>query len=483
MRKRDGFQAININELSLEAQRRKAREEKEAEEKRSQLEKKHRRGRKILKIAMIILPILLAAALVIATIPPFIARREAYSAAGELLKAKKFDEARSAYAALGDYLDSSDLADKGILYEKASFVMACANEKNGAALPYVGLSENDIAQSDDLGMVLFAKAKDLFSELGDYRDSQNKIAEIDSAVARYNDGLILDAYNLAVEKLEKCEYLKARDDFSALGDYRDSEAMKTECIYRRAQAILDFCMNNNARDILVSISNEQNVSTKISMPASALTSLGDIAIGQLESCFSGDGVAFLYEDSPSDAGLLPICDAAAAEFSAMGEYKDSISLAEQAKQAGDFVSEFYSLLREGKLKSAVSWLDTYDDEIPNRSEYYEWLSSYISYCDSWELYKGDSSLIPYSVGVDNKKAVSFTPVISIDGTLVTMTISSEDGAFSVKLTSELGETYFQAQTGEQTFYYAVINQLDHFTYLHYSVDGKVLSSCEYKRAA
>ena len=477
MRKRDGFQAININELSQDAQRRKAREEREAEEKRSEIEKKRGRGRKIFKIAMIILPILLAAALVVATIPPFIARREAYSLAGELLYAKKFEEARSAYAALGSYLDSKEMADKGVSYEKALFVLNCAENNDVQSLKNSGITMEDLDGSE---MGIYTKAKDLFIELGDYKDSANYISKIESAFSAYEEEKMQNAYELALTQLEQKKFLSARDAFSELGNYKDAPDMVKESVFQRASVLLDFCRANNVRGIYISLSDSLDKKTLISMPGSVLTALGSDAIYALKMCCYEDGVEFFYEDQPQE-GLQPICDAISKEFDALKDYKNSEELSNEARSRGDFTVEFYNYLREGKLRKALDWLNTYDDEIPNRDSYPEWLENYLKYCQTWELYQGDSSLISYSAGAGEVKITSFTPWITIDGDTATMHLEAEDGSFAVELTAALGETGFVLTNDDWSFYYVTINQVDHFIYMRYSNQGAVLTSCEYKK--
>ena len=61
-----------------------------------------------------------------------------------------------------------------------------------------------------------------------------------------------------------------------------------------------------------------------------------------------------------------------------------------------------------------------------------------------------------------------------------MRISDYDGSYTAELRCGLGETMFVA-VPDGTYYYAIINQTDHFTYLRYRENGSVLSSCEYRR--
>lgn len=478
-RNRTAFQSINISTLTKEAKRRTEREQREAEIQKNEKEIRQKKNKTILKWTMIILPILLVIALVAATVPSFLSRREAYVSAGILLEKGKFDEAREVYADLGDYLDSAEMAEKGVSYEKAVFVLNCAETNDMLALKDLGITVEDLDESE---MGVYLKAKELFAELGDYKDAPEKITQIDTAFADHEEKKRQDAYDLATDQLEQNKYLSARDAFSALGNYKDAPDMAKESLYRRASSLLEFCKSNNIRGIYVDLSDNVSKKTAISMPGSVLTSLGSDAIYALKMCCYADGVEFLYEDKPEGNDFQPICTVVAKEFESLKGYKDSEALSQEAKACGDFSAEFYALLKAGELKKALDWLNTFDDEIPDRDSYPEWIENYLNYCQSWELYQGDSGLIPYSAGAEGVRMMSFTPWITIDGDTATMHIEADDGSFSTELTADLGDTGFVAYNDDWSFYYVTINQVNHFIYMRYSNQGAVLTSCEYNRA-
>lgn len=478
-RNRTAFQSINISTLAKEAKRRTEREQREAEIQNNEKEIRQKKNKRIFKWTMIILPILLVIALVAATVPSFLSRREAYASAGILLEKGQFDEAREVYADLGDYLDSAEMAEKGVSYEKAVFVLNCAETNDMLALKDLGITVEDLDESE---MGVYLKAKELFAELGDYKDAPEKITQIDTAFADHEEKKRQDAYDLATDQLEQNKYLSARDAFSALGNYKDAQDMAKESLYRRASSLLEFCKSNNIRGIYVDLSDNVSKKTAISMPGSVLTSLGSDAIYALKMCCYADGVEFLYEDKPEGNDFQPICTVVAKEFESLKGYKDSEALSQEAKACGDFSAEFYALLKAGELKKALDWLNTFDDEIPDRDSYPEWIENYLNYCQSWELYQGDSGLIPYSAGAEGVRMMSFTPWITIDGDTATMHIEADDGSFSTELTANLGDTGFVAYNDDWSFYYVTINQVNHFIYMRYSNQGAVLTSCEYNRA-
>lgn len=483
-RKRSALERVNLESVKTEGKARAEAEKKADEEARIEREEKRERNRRIYKIAIVILPIMLVAALVLATVPPFIRQRDAYAEAAQLLEAGKFDEAQEAYRALGNYSDSAQIAEQEIPYLKAEYVFNCAKTGDDSALQILGLKKSDVADEPDLGIFLYRKAGEMFSAMGDYKDSAKNIETVNMKIEDYNESLRLAAYNECVALLDAGKYLRARDAFSAMAGYRDSEAMMTECLYRRATKLLEFIENHDVRHISVDISSDASRSTVITMPGTVLTKLGSDAIYSLRQCFSGDGVEIVYEDEPSDAKALPICEAAAAEFVALGDYKDSEAALPVLETAADFTAEFYQLLAAGKLDEAVRWLKTYDDEIPDREMYPEWVEEYKQFCGYWELVRGDSSLIPYSAGVDSVMG-AINAYVTIEGDQAILHLDDPYENYAVKLYADLGETDFSNVVDDWSFYYGCINNMDYFVYIRYANaerGGGVLSSCEYNRS-
>ena len=480
-RNRSALKGINYESLRTEAEKTSAREMAENAEEEARRRKKRERSQKFLKIALIILPILLAGILIVATVPAFLERREAYNHAGQLLSERKFDQAREAYLELGDYLDAPEKAEKEVAYQKAEYLLTCARNSDAAGLTLLGMKRSELPEDKDLGIFLYEQSIPLLDDLDGYRDTAAMRKEVDMAMDEYAESLVYAAYQQAVAKMEKGEYLVAREAFAALGDYRDAPDMMKECLYRRAKTLLDFCEGNNMRTVMIRISDTLGENTVISMPGSTLTRLGSDAVLQLKMCFLGDGIDVLYEDEPSQEGLLPAFEAAASAFDALGDYQNSSELAARARADGDYTGEFYTLLQSGQLHQALDWLNTYpDDYIPNREYYPEWVSTLEPFMGGWELYRGDSGLIPFSAGLEYTQLTAFTPRISIEGSEAVMRISDYDGSYTAELRCGLGETRFVA-VPDGTYYYAIINQTDHFTYLRYRENGSVLSSCEYRR--
>ncbi len=479
-RNRSALQTINYDGLRAETERRMAAEQREEEEEQHLRERRRERGRKAFTAAMIVLPIILAAVLIAATVPPFFARREDYKRATSLLNSRKYAEASDAFSRLGDYLDSREMAEKEVWYQKAQFLLTCARNSDAAGLSYLGMSRSDLEEGEDLGVFLYREADRLLESLGDYKEAKALRAGVTEALETYARNLLQKKYEGALARMEKGEYLAACDDFLSLGDYQNAQEMVSESMYQRALSVFRFCEENNVRGISLRLSHQQGEKTVVSMPGSVLTRLGSELIYQLKLCFMGDGVEFLYEDKPSIPGLEPICSAAAAEFDSLGEYKDCVSLAARARELGDTTAEFYTLLRNGEFDAALDWLSSYpEDEIPERGSYPGWFELYRPFCSGWELEMGDSALIPYSAGIETE-LLYFGARISIDGKEAILQIADDDGLFSVELRAPLGSTDFSFSP-DGSSYYVSINQADHLTILRFSEEGEMLSSCEYHR--
>ena len=85
----------------------------------------------------------------------------------------------------------------------------------------------------------YAEAAEVFAELGDYEDSEEKTLE-----CRYNNACALEAQK---------KYSEAKAIFAGLGDYEDSAAKKNSCIYNEALLILDAGKFDEASEIFESL--------------------------------------------------------------------------------------------------------------------------------------------------------------------------------------------------------------------------------------
>ena len=475
-RKLSALRNISYDKLKGEVQQQNS-DEKNSNDRKEENKLKAR----LFKVALILLPILLVAVLIITTVPAFIERQNAYKAAVQLLEKKQFDEAQAAFISLGNYQNAREQANKEVPYQKALTILEAAENSDVSALHLTELSVKDTGDNkEEITMALYQAAKEILEEIDPYKDSSENLETIQKAFDTHQEQLMARDYDSASEKLRKGIYLGARDAFLALGDYRDAAIMAKECLYQRAVSILDFCEKYNVRRIYISISQSTKDQTKISMPGTVLTELGSDVIYELKKCFSEDGVEFIYEEAPSDRNYNPICEALTSEFENLDSYKDSDDLMVKAKEAGDFSRKFYLLLKEGDLEGAVRWLNKYDDEIPNRDAYLDWIEYLQTMCSDWELSIGDSTLIPFSAGREYEKLELFSTMITVENNKATLHIVPDDSSYDVNLVAEFGERQFSGNP-DGTVYYGYINQIDRFVYIRYTQNGALLSSCEYNK--
>ena len=476
-RKRTALCDVNFDALKVDLKNAGKAKESKSIEKRVN---KDFRKRLFISV-LIILPILLVSSLIVLTIPPFIERQKSYQRAEYLLEQNHFDEAQAGFLDLGDYRNSKLQVEKEIPYQKALFLLDAAQNADATAFSIVGVV-NPVTGDDEEGIriSLVNYAREMLETIAPYKDAENLLDSIQKTNEEYTEKLNEKAYAHATELLEKGAYLKAREAFQSLNDYSDASEKADECLYRRALSVLSFCENYNVRHIYLAIGKDLKDVTKVSMPGQVLTELGSDIIFELKKCFLEDGVEFCYEDTPSGEGYLPICEAVQNEFEKLGEYKNSADLKIRASEVGDFTRPFYQLLHSGELNEATKWLKKYGDEIPDSGAYIEWLEYLQMLCSKWQLSMGDSTLIPFSVGLYGTKLENLKTRITIDNNVAALHITQIDDEYEVTLSANFGQKQFSSDT-DGSVYYGYLNQVDHLVYIRYSQNGSILSSCEYNR--
>ena len=123
-----------------------------------------------------------------------------------------------------------------------------------------------------------------------------------------------------------------------------------------------------------------------------------------------------------------------------------------------------------------------NDPFDEREKYPEWIENCLKFVDEWVLYQGYSGIIPYSAGIPDTQLINFKSSVSIEEDTVTLVIYDPDTDFSVELKGELGGSEFKKYADDGSVFYALLNQVNHLTYIWYTGDGAVLSSCEYEIA-
>ncbi|MBQ9685080.1 MAG: hypothetical protein IJV41_00850 [Oscillospiraceae bacterium] len=160
----------------------------EAEQARREEQRRQSRSYKLRRLALIVIPLLLIAAIAAGAYYLSARRQSAYNAAVALYDAGSYSEAAAAFDKLGSYRDSADYLSRS----RTADALASDYTRAGKLL------EN--GRYDD--------ARELYLSLGDYQDAQSMALE-----ARYRQGL---------ELLESGEAAEARDIFTELGAYRDA---------------------------------------------------------------------------------------------------------------------------------------------------------------------------------------------------------------------------------------------------------------------
>ncbi len=240
----------DLSELREERDQRLAEEARRVAEAKAAAEVQ---AKKMKKIALIAAPILLVVIIAGALFSDYTKKSDAYSAAAALLEELEFDDAMDAFAELGDFKDSKEMAEQGVAYEKALYLIQCAEQEDKAGLSvsskvkgevkteeededgnkaapaapasagYEGSSDDSRPSSAESSTAVkcYRKAKAILEKLNGYKDSAQKIQEVDAAI----DAAILEAdYQDAIALLEDQEdHPAAREAFEALGDYKDSK--------------------------------------------------------------------------------------------------------------------------------------------------------------------------------------------------------------------------------------------------------------------
>ena len=191
-----------LKEEEEERQAAEAAAREAAEQKQIANAEKRKKTKKILKIVIpIVLAVAILAALTPSVIKPAVDNLIAYKDAAALLEAGSYDEAKSAFEALGDYRDSPTMVLES-QYRKAA---ALASNQQ------------------------YEQAIELWRSLGNYSDSPS---QIEAAEIAWKE----EDYQAALSLMEAKEYIAASEAFDALGDYKDSPEKSAECLELKREA-------------------------------------------------------------------------------------------------------------------------------------------------------------------------------------------------------------------------------------------------------
>lgn len=237
----------DLSALKEERDQRLAEESKRAAEAKAAAEVQAKKVKKIAMIAAPILVVLIAAGVFLSD---YTKKSDAYNAAAALLEEREFDDAMDAFAELGDFKDSHEQAYQNAAYQKALYLMECAEADDKAGLkvstrtepkpkaedgqdgqnaaataqegaaPASGDRKTSSAENTT-AVKCYRRALAILEKLGGYKDSAQKLQEASAAI----DAAILEGdYQDAIALLEDQEdHPAAREAFEALGDYKDSK--------------------------------------------------------------------------------------------------------------------------------------------------------------------------------------------------------------------------------------------------------------------
>ncbi|MCI9588459.1 MAG: hypothetical protein HFF60_10915 [Oscillospiraceae bacterium] len=260
--------ALNVDELKADRDHRVAAEQKATAEKKAAAAEQ---AKKTKKIVMITIPIAVVAIVAVVIISGNMQKSTAYNAAVALAEAGQYDEAIAAFAELGDYKDSIEWANQNVAYEKAIYLLDCAERGDDAGLkvstqtkPKTDATPNTASPGsveqeipDTIPAKCAQKAITVLKAIGDYRDSMVLIERANTIIEIEIEAEKEGYYVQALEALKNKDYDSACELFAMLGNYKDSAAKLTETItesnYQQAVSFMSQGKYSSAFEMLSEI--------------------------------------------------------------------------------------------------------------------------------------------------------------------------------------------------------------------------------------
>lgn len=244
----------DLEALKEERDQRLAEESKRAAEAKAEAEAQ---AKKVKKIAMIAAPILVVLIVAGVFLSDYTKKSDAYNAAAALLEEREFDDAMDAFAELEDFKDSKEMAEQGVAYEKALYLIQCAEQEDKAGLKVSSKVKGEVnteededgnkpssaapaqadcyeASSDDsrpssaessTAVKCYRKAAGILEQLDDHKDSAQKLQEVNAAIDAAIEAANEKDYQAAMALLEDREFEDAWQALLSLGDYKDSSQL------------------------------------------------------------------------------------------------------------------------------------------------------------------------------------------------------------------------------------------------------------------
>lgn len=99
---------------------------------------------------------------------------QAYNNAVNGMKSGKFDGVEEVFASLGDFMDSQQMLETGITWNKAEYLLRCAQNKNKAGMELLA-GVDDTTEDYLVWVLMFMSAKEHYSQIPEYKDAAEKI--------------------------------------------------------------------------------------------------------------------------------------------------------------------------------------------------------------------------------------------------------------------------------------------------------------------
>ena len=376
----------------------------------------------------------------------------AYTQAMALAESGDLSGAQAAFAALGDYRDSAEYAQQHLPYWQALALQEQARQAGG-----------------EEAVLLYRQAAEIFAALDGYGDAALRANDCLAAAEELTISPLQAAYNDAAALMSAGQYRQAQAAFALLGDYLDSAEQVKEALYRRAMALYRFVQNNTLAGIRAQLPVEPEGELLFSLPREKAMSLGGEGLAALQAACGGETIRFIT-DEEGDRSLLPLEEAVAGLFAALGDYKDSAELAEILPEMVDRSDEFFALCAQGELAAARDWLTAYDRDFEGRETWQSWLELYLPFCGDWELSSGDPSLIPMIQGrQENHYSIHSFVTLDEEGPQLHLLTLGDSPVESVLNAGE-GEVRFLLH-GEVYSYLAELNARGHLTVIKLNQKG------------
>lgn len=307
-------EAEKAEQARLEALR-KAAEEKRAQEEAERLAAEAKaaaeeaaRLRKLRNkvIAAITIPAAIIAVIFVVVLVTYIIPQQKYNSAVSLMKDGSYDEAVTAFTALGGFSDS---------------------EKEITEAKY--LKANSIFDDENYDDAII-----IYKEIGDYKDSLDKINEAN--------------YQKAATVMASGDFDSAITMFTAIAEYKDSKEQIEKCWYEKSMAAIKSADLKNAKEFYANVSGELAVELQV-----AFCDKGT------EFYNSGDEkTALSYFDMVTDKSVLTKIDAVyyakGQELVKSKEYDSALEIFKKIsgyKKSDDYILKIHYLKAESLLNS------------------------------------------------------------------------------------------------------------------------------------